>query len=115
MPAKRCPMCHRASDDRAWRCACGYEFGQPVEKTRELLRDQLTTAKITLAIVAVLDAGAVVGMIEALLHGVGVFCGFGFALLVIGTIRQVRKIAISRESLRLLAPKDLPTARVVER
>jgi cobyrinic acid a,c-diamide synthase len=106
-------MCHRASDDRAWQCACGYEFGQQVEKTRELLRDQLVTAKILLAILLVVDAGAVFGMVEAVIHGFAVFSGFAFCALVLATIRQIRKIAISRESLRLLAPKDLPVARVV--
>ena len=39
MAAKRCPMCHTVNEDRDWQCQrCHYEFGQPVERTRELLR-----------------------------------------------------------------------------
>lgn len=106
-------MCHRATEDRAWQCACGYEFGQNVERTRELLRDQLTTAKIMLAVFLVIDAAAVFGIAMAVMRGYAVFSGIGFTLLVLGTLRPIRKISISRESLRALAPKDLPKARVV--
>jgi hypothetical protein len=106
-------MCHRASEDRAWRCRCGYEFGQPVDRTLELLRSQTVNAKITLGIFVVLDAGAVFGMIEAALHGYIVFSGVVFVALAIGTIRPIRKLAIARESTRLLSAKALPTARAI--
>ncbi|HEY1552553.1 MAG TPA: hypothetical protein VGG28_32215 [Kofleriaceae bacterium] len=115
MPAKRCPMCHRASEDRAWQCACGYEFGQPVERTLELLRGQSRTTKIMLGIFLVLDAGAVIAIVEATLHGFVVFSGLGFAALVLGTLRQIRKLAIGRESTRLLSAKLLPIARVIQK
>jgi hypothetical protein len=105
-------MCHRATEDRAWQCACGYEFGQDVAKTRELLRDQLTNAKIMLAIFIVLDAASVALLVAGLVYALPVI---GFIFFIGGTVRAVRKIAISRESLRLLAPKELPAARVVER
>jgi len=36
-----------------------------------------------------------------------------FIVLTTATARSVRKILISRESLRQLAPKDLPTARLL--
>jgi hypothetical protein len=113
MPAKRCPMCHRASEDRAWHCACGYEFGQPVERTRELLRDQLTNAKIMLGIFGGLDLAMMGGMVFAAMHGVFVSPGLALVLLTWLAARNIRKIRISRESLQLLAAKDLPAARVV--
>jgi hypothetical protein len=106
-------MCHRASEERAWRCSCGYEFGQPVDRTLELLRGQSVNAKITLGVFLVLDAGAVFGVIEAALHGFVVFSGVIFVALVIGTTRPIRKLAIARESTRLVSARALPTARVV--
>ena len=106
-------MCHRTSDDRARRCQCGYEFGQPVERTLELLRRQRNSAMIVLCLFLVLDAGALFGMYEAALHGFVVFSGFVAVALVVGTLRPIRKLGIARESARLLAPKQLPTARVV--
>jgi hypothetical protein len=106
-------MCHRASDDRAWQCRCGYEFGQDVARTRELLRDQLISAKIFLAIFVVLDAAVVLGTIELARRGVIFVSLLAFVFLILGTGRSLRKIMISRESLRALAPKDLPVARVV--
>jgi hypothetical protein len=114
MPAKRCPMCHRASEDRAWHCRCGYEFGQDLAKTRELLRDQLTNAKIMLGLFITLELGS------ALLIWVAVQCGFTLAPEVAGLVasawvvaRSIRKLRVSRESLKLLAPKHVPQARVV--
>jgi hypothetical protein len=106
-------MCHRANEDRAWRCACGYEFGQPVDRTLELLRGQAVTAKITLGVFVALDAAAAFGMYVAALHGLIFFPGIVVVALVIGTIRPIRKLAIARESTRLLSAKLLPTARVV--
>jgi len=110
MPAKRCPMCHRAGDGRAWQCPCGYEFGQDVAKTRELLRDQLLTAKIMLATFIAIDLGIAAATVAMILHGFVVVS----MVVIVGaftfTIRAGRKILISRESLRALAPAKLPEA-----
>ena len=113
-PKKSCPMCHRTLPDRAPLCACGYEFGQPVERTLELLRRRTTSAKIALTLFLILDAFAVFGMYEAALHGFLVFSSFVAVSLIVGTIRPIQKINMARESERLLAPRLLPTARVVE-
>jgi hypothetical protein len=115
MAAKRCPMCHRVSDNRAWRCGCGYEFGQEVAKTRELLRDQLVTAKIVFAIMVVVDLGIATAIVAAAIYyGLVLVPLFGFAAAVLFTARTGRKILIARESLRLLAPGKLPKATVVK-
>jgi len=113
MPAKRCPMCHRASEDRAWRCSCGYEFGQPVERTRELLRDQLTNAKIMVGLFGVLELGIAGAMWLAAMYIPLIFPLAGVVATTGGLARNIRKLRVSRESLRLLAPKELPAARVV--
>jgi hypothetical protein len=114
MPAKRCPMCHRASESRAWHCACGYEFGQPVERTRELLRDQLTNARIMLGIFGTLDLATMGAMVLAAMHGVFIAPGLLLVGLTWISARSLRKLRVTRESLKLLAPKDLPAARVVK-
>jgi hypothetical protein len=111
---KACPMCHRTLPDLAPLCPCGYEFGQPVERTLELLRRRKRNAKLELGIFIILDAGALFGMYEAALHGFVVFSGFVVVTLVLGTLRPIRKLGIARDSERLLAPTLLPTARVVE-
>jgi hypothetical protein len=106
-------MCHRASDKLAWHCACGYEFGQDVARTRELLRSQLTNARIALGIFGTLELAIAVGTWFAVQYG---FVITPIASLVGSTVivaRSLRKISISRESLKLLAPKDLPVARAL--
>jgi hypothetical protein len=101
-------MCHRASEATAWQCSCGYEFGQHVEKVREMLRTQLRTSWISLAACLFLDVAmvalATVGSAIAL---------FGLVGLLGATGRSLRKILVSRESLRQLAPAELPTARLL--
>ena len=55
-------MCHTVNADVDWRCGrCGYEFGQPIEKVRELLRDQLRGARIAFWILLVLILAAFAG------------------------------------------------------
>jgi len=102
-------MCHRASENTAWQCACGYEFGQDIEKVRGMLRAQLKTSWLAFGALLVADlvlvALAVVGFA---LTPVLVLAG-----LLGATGRSARKILVSRESLRQLAPADLPTARLL--
>ncbi|MBV8756490.1 MAG: hypothetical protein JO257_04410 [Deltaproteobacteria bacterium] len=109
MPAKRCPMCHRASESTAWQCSCGYEFGQDLEKVRGMLRSQLHNAWITSILYLLLD----LAMLPMLLFVPLIVPLGAFIVLTTATARSVRKILISRESLRQLAPKDLPTARLL--
>jgi hypothetical protein len=112
MPAKRCPMCHQANEERDWQCRrCGYEFGQPVAKTIELLRDQMVTARITFWLLVV---------ICLLLFGVPLYLVFtgtpmtflpgilGWTFLLTMTIRAGTKIRVSKESIVALENKPAP-------
>lgn len=101
-------MCHRASENTAWQCSCGYEFGQNVEKVREMLRTQLRTSWISLGVFLLLG-GAMVALATV---GIAVAL-FGLVGLLGATGRSAHKILVSRESLRQLAPAALPTARLL--
>jgi hypothetical protein len=111
MPVKRCPMCHLVSHPSAWRCDCGYEFGKRVDQTLALLRDQRTTTGIALGLLITLDL-AIAGVVIVLaVLGMGVFfpvLGFGACLGM--TAKVARKLAITRSSMRQLAPRPLPKA-----
>ena len=102
-------MCHRASENTAWQCACGYEFGQDIDTVRGMLRSQLHTAYVTSALFLLLD----LGMIAMLLVAPVIIPIGGFVMLTLGFVKSIRKISISRESLRQLKPRDLPTARLL--
>ena len=102
-------MCHRASESTAWQCACGYEFGQDVETVRNMLRSQLHTAYVSAAACLVCDLGVLALVFVAPM----ILPISGFILLTMGFVKSIRKIAISRESLRQLKPRDLPTARLL--
>ena len=115
MPAKRCPMCHQANEDRAWKCRrCGYEFGQPAATTIELLRGQLRSQYIILVVFAVLEAATV----AYLAFGLREFPmplivpGGAFVMFMLWTVRAAIKIRISRESIRALSAQqaELPKA-----
>jgi hypothetical protein len=109
MPAKRCPMCHRASEGTAWKCACGYEFGKDIETVRGMLRSQLRNSWITFSLVLVLD----LGLVALAVAGAALTPIFALLALLGVTSRTLRKILVSRESLRQLAPAELPTARLL--
>ena len=98
---------------RAWQCDCGYEFGQSVDKLLELLRAQRTNARIT-AIVVGLDAAMIGAMVYALMHGVAVVSGLLFIGLMYWTFRSVQRLRITNESMRQLAAKTLPEARLLK-
>jgi hypothetical protein len=108
-------MCHRVSAATAWRCACGYEFGQSLERVRELLRDQQTSLRIALAFLLVLDVAAVAGAVYAAMHGFIVFSALGFTTLILATARAAQKLWITRASLRQLASRDTLPRAVVHR
>jgi hypothetical protein len=101
-------MCHRVSEGTAWRCNCGYEFGQPVEQVRTLLRGQRTTASITLAMSIVADA----------IVGYFIYIGFGIVTIItlisllLWTVRNVRQLWITGSSLRQLKDRGLPVATI---
>ena len=113
MPAKRCPMCHRASESTAWRCSCGYELGQDIDTVQRLLRDQLRSASIALGTLLALDIAVLALVAWTALQGAVLMPGLAFAFLLAWTGRAGRKILISRESLRQLAPRQLPTAKLL--
>ncbi|HMG23025.1 MAG TPA: hypothetical protein VK607_16935 [Kofleriaceae bacterium] len=106
-------MCHRTSAASAWRCSCGYEFGQTAERVRELLRDQQTNAWITLIALALLDVAAVAGAVSAAIHGFIVVSALGFTALTLLTVRAVRKLVVTRASLRQLARLDAALPRAI--
>ena len=106
-------MCHRASSTTEWHCLCGYEFGQNAERVRALLRDQQTSAWITLVAVTVIGGAGVCGMVYAALHGFIVFSGLGFTALILVTARTVRTLLITRASLRQLDRLDAAVPRAV--
>jgi hypothetical protein len=102
-------MCHRASESTAWQCACGYEFGQDIEKVREMLRAQLRTSWISFGALLLAD----VAMVTLAVVGLALTPLLVLAALVGATGRSARKILVSRESLRQLAPAELPSARLL--
>jgi hypothetical protein len=106
-------MCHRASARTAWQCTCGYEFGQSLERVREMLHDQQTNAGISLALLLVLDAAALVGVVFAAAHGFIVFSALGFTALILATARAARKLLITRASLRQLAEREQPLPKAI--
>jgi hypothetical protein len=115
MAAKVCPLCHCPSPDSAWQCPCGYEFGQSADKVRLLLRDAQTNARILLVVMLVLDAAAIAGTIYLAVHGWIVYSVPATVLLIIGTVRMVRKLRIVRESLRQLDERHAPLPRATLR
>ena len=102
-------MCHSASEERAWQCSCGYEFGQPIDKVIVLLRDQRTNAWIMLlfsilALAASVGLVLVTGWISILLFA-GCFIWMG---------RNIRRLLITRISLKQLASRKLPEAKLLK-
>lgn len=90
-------------------CSCGYTFGQDIDTVRGLLRAQLRNSWATLAVLAIAN----VGILGVAFFGATLPALAGLGPLVGATGRTVRKIAISRESLRQLAPRQLPQARLL--
>ena len=109
-------MCHRANDGTAWQCVkCLYEFGQPIEKVRELLRMQLKTSRIGLLIFALLDLAMIGGVIYALFHQLVLISMPLCVLMAFWTYRFADKVSVSKESLASLERQqaELPKAKVV--
>jgi hypothetical protein len=119
MAVARCPMCHLANDDHAWRCErCGYEFGQSIETLRGLLKTQLHNAVAAVMILLVIDAAILGGTVYcALVLDRVVLPGALFIGGLMMTVRFAQKISISRHSLKLINAKEatLPKARLVDR
>jgi hypothetical protein len=115
MPAKRCPMCHQANEDRAWSCRrCAYEFGQPVEKVLELLRGQLRSQTIIVLVLLALLGG----LVAAIVFRIPVATSVAILTLVMNAswlARASHKLALTRSSLRSLSARhhELPKAVVV--
>lgn len=119
MATNRCPMCHVVNEGTAWRCGrCGYEFGQPIDKVRELLRGQLLSSRITFWCLLVLLVGVLAGPAYLAAQGTGIVVMPGIVTVVLITramLRASSKISISRQSLASLARQQtpLPKATVV--
>jgi hypothetical protein len=102
-------MCHRASESTAGQCACGYEFGQDIDTVQRLLRQQLRSSAAATAALSVLD----VTMVALIVVGQSILPALALAAFARMTLKNARKIVISRESLRQLAPRQLPTAKLL--
>jgi hypothetical protein len=102
-------MCHRASESTAGHCACGYAFGQDIDTVQRLLRNQLRSSTAATAALSILH----VSMFTLLVFGQSILGAFAIAALARTTLKSARKMAISRESLRQLAPRQLPTAKLL--
>lgn len=105
-------MCHGVNEDRDWQCRrCGYEFGQPVERVRELLHDQLTNARIALWLLLVADVVLVALPLYGLFVGARVVLVPGIITVLFltrATVKSAQKISISKQSLRALESHDQP-------
>jgi hypothetical protein len=102
-------MCHRASESTAGQCACGYAFGQDIDTVQRLLRKQLRESTGATAALALVD----VTMVALIVVGQTILPALALAAFARMTIKNARKIAISRESLRQLAPRQLPIAKLL--
>ena len=106
-------MCHTVNEDRDWQCQrCHYEFGQPVERTRELLRDQRTNAKIAFGFLLVIDVAMLALPAIALYAGSRMVIMPGILTVIFltrATVKTFQKISISNASLRALADHGKPT------
>jgi hypothetical protein len=113
MQLVHCPMCHCPNKETSSHCRdCDYKFGQPVEVTRGLLRQQLRGARWAFWSLMVLDVSVVAGIAIAATGGIALLPVIVIAPLLWGTVRSRRKIAVSKHSLQLLEPK-LPQATLV--
>ena len=112
MPAKHCPLCHRASDAIAWQCHCGYEFGQEPAKVLVLIDSQITNARLAFVLSGSFVAAAAGAMVFGLLplpllvYVLALIAGVSWG------VRSAVKISMLRTSRRQLsAPRDeLPKA-----
>jgi hypothetical protein len=107
-------MCHQANEDRAWNCRrCGYEFGQPIDKTLELLRGQQRSQRILVVLMLVLLV-AIVGTFALTWLLVPWFVMIAAsATNAIWLARTYHKLALTRASIRSLSAQQLPEATAV--
>jgi hypothetical protein len=101
-------MCHSVNESTAWQCRCGYEFGQDVDKTLVLLRDQRINARIMLGVLVVIDLAAVGALMFLPVPVPIVGIVLGFAGLFGMTARVARRLSITRGSIRQLEQRVLP-------
>ncbi len=96
-------MCHGPNEDTAWQCrGCGYEFGQSIEKLRELLHDQLRSARIVFWVLLVLDLAVLGGCVVGAYYGILVRPSLAFFFVIAWTVRAHHKLSVTRHSLALI-------------
>lgn len=78
-----------------------------------MLRDRQADAWVALALLLVLDAAALGGVVYAALQGFIVFSALGFTALILLTARAVQRVRVTRASLRQLARLDAALPRAV--
>ena len=102
-------MCHRLNEQRALRCDCRYKFGQSVDKVIDLLHRQRRQGWVVLGTALLADAGSIflltTGSLRAIWLAAGSFLWTG---------RVIRKLLITRVSLRQLESRKLPEARLLQ-
>jgi hypothetical protein len=118
MASKRCPLCRKLSEGHAVRCGCGYQFGQQIDETLRLLRDQRSKGYSMAsggALIVVVGIVLVVAIAYTAQERHYIFVGVtgwigGFTIMARGAGMVSRARASTRELEKM---RELPTARVV--
>jgi hypothetical protein len=109
-----CPMCHYRNSQRAKECAdCGYEFGQSIDTLRGMLSNQLLNQRIMFWVLAVADLCLIGVIVLGVMYGFLIFPLMPFLFVTYQAVRTVQKISITKQSMRMIADKQLPKATVV--
>lgn len=106
-----CPMCHRANRDTAKECGdCGYEFGQSIDALRGLLKTQLTNSRAMFWVLLVAEL-ALLGVVAlGIVYGFVIFSLLPFTFVTYQLVGAAKKVSITKHSLKLTEPKQLPKA-----
>jgi uncharacterized membrane protein YvbJ len=106
-----CPMCHRANRNTAKECGdCGYEFGQSIDALRSMLKTQLTNSRATFWVLAVTELALAAVVALGVIYGFVIFPLIPFVFVTYQLASAAKKISITKHSLKLTEPKQLPKA-----
>ena len=113
-----CPMCHSPAPDKAKECGeCGYEFGQSLETLRGMLRGQLMNYRVMFWLMVFCCLGLGLSIYWLAQEGWLFLPMPVIAFLVWQAARAARKIAVTKQSLQMVAKQEaaLPKATVVSK
>ncbi len=106
-----CPMCHRSNRNTAKECGdCGYEFGQSIDALRGLLKTQLASTRTTFYVLLGVELALLSVTVVGLMYGFVIFALLPFAFVTYQLVATGKKISITKHSLKLTEPKQLPKA-----